>query len=93
MNFYYACCAHGSVFAAAAVLGANTPLFGAIDAFGCPSKGHLLERPVTGRLIRLACGQPYAKRCRAEPTDMCTGGRSIPGSQRPVTGGSNLRSR
>lgn len=61
MNFYYDCCAHGSVFAAAAVLGANTPLFGAIDAFGCPSKGHLLERPVTGRLIRLACGQPYAK--------------------------------
>ena len=34
MNFYYACRDHASGFAAAAVFGANTPLFGATDAFG-----------------------------------------------------------
>ena len=32
-HFYYACRDHESGFAAAAVFGANTPLFGAIDAF------------------------------------------------------------
>ena len=32
-HFHYACRDHGSGFAAAAVFGANTPLFGAIDAF------------------------------------------------------------
>ena len=73
MNFYYACRGHGSGFAAAAVFGANTPLFGAIDAFGCPSKGHLLERLVTGRLIRLVCSQPQAAKCRVEPTGLYRG--------------------
>jgi hypothetical protein len=34
MNFYYACRGHGSGFAAAAIFGANTPLFGTTDAFG-----------------------------------------------------------
>ena len=34
MDFYYACRDHDSGFAAAAVFGANTPLFGAIDTFG-----------------------------------------------------------
>jgi len=33
-HFYYACRDHASGFAAAAVFGADTPLFGAIDAFG-----------------------------------------------------------
>jgi hypothetical protein len=33
-HFHYACHDHASGFAAAAVFGANTPLFGAIDAFG-----------------------------------------------------------
>jgi hypothetical protein len=33
MDFYYACRDHDSGFAAAAVFGANTPLFGATDAF------------------------------------------------------------
>jgi len=33
-HFYYACRDHESGFAAAAVFGANTPVFGAIDAFG-----------------------------------------------------------
>jgi hypothetical protein len=33
-HFYYACRDHGSGFAAAAVFGANTPLFGTTDAFG-----------------------------------------------------------
>jgi len=32
-HFHYACRDHASGFAAAAVFGANTPLFGAIDAF------------------------------------------------------------
>ena len=32
-HFYYACRDHASGFAAAAIFGANTPLFGAIDAF------------------------------------------------------------
>jgi len=32
--FYYACRDHGSGFAAAAAFGANTPLFGTIDATG-----------------------------------------------------------
>jgi len=27
-----------------------------------------LGGPVTGRLIRLACGQPLASKCRVEPT-------------------------
>ena len=34
MDFYYACRVHASGFAAAAVFGANTPLFGAVDGFG-----------------------------------------------------------
>ena len=33
-HFYYACRDHASGFAAAAIFGANTPLFGAVDAFG-----------------------------------------------------------
>ena len=33
-HFYYACRDHASGFAAAAVFGADTPLFGAIDAIG-----------------------------------------------------------
>ena len=33
-HFHFACRDQGSVFAAAAVFGANTPLFGAVDAFG-----------------------------------------------------------
>ena len=33
-HFDYACRDHASGLAAAAVFGANTPLFGAIDAFG-----------------------------------------------------------
>lgn len=32
-HFHYACRDQGSGFAAAAVFGANTPLFGATDAF------------------------------------------------------------
>ncbi len=32
--FHYACRDHASGFAAAAVFGANTPLFGTTDAFG-----------------------------------------------------------
>lgn len=32
-HFHYACRDHASGFAVAAVFGANTPLFGAIDAF------------------------------------------------------------
>ena len=32
-HFHYACRDHASGFAAAAVFGANTPFFGAIDAF------------------------------------------------------------
>ena len=73
MNFYYACRDHGSVFAAAAVLGANTPLFGAIDAFGCPSKGHLLERPATGRSARPIHVHSLVMKCRVEPTGVCWG--------------------
>ena len=33
-HFYYACRDHASGFAAAAIFGANTPLFGTTDAFG-----------------------------------------------------------
>ena len=33
MDLYYACRDHASGFATAAIFGANTPLFGAIDAF------------------------------------------------------------
>ena len=73
MNFYYACRGHGSGFAAAAVFRAKTPLFGAIDAFGCPSKGHLLERSVTGRSTWLVHVQPLASKCRVEPTGICRG--------------------
>ena len=36
---------------------------------GCPSKGHLLDRPVTGRLNRSICGHPLVSKCRVEPTD------------------------
>jgi len=48
--------------------GANAPLFGAIDAFGCPSNGHLLERPVTGRSARPVHVHALASKCRVEPT-------------------------
>jgi hypothetical protein len=33
-HFHYACRDHASGFAVAAVIGANTPLFGATDALG-----------------------------------------------------------
>ncbi len=39
-----------------------------------------------GGLVRPIHAQPLASKCRAEPTDMCTGGRSIRGLQRPATG-------
>ena len=47
-HFHYACRDHDSGFAAAAVFGANTPLFGAIDAFA-------VVAVVTGLLGASAC--------------------------------------
>ena len=47
-HFHYACRDHASGFAAAAVFGANTPLFGAIDAFA-------VVAVVTGLLGASAC--------------------------------------
>jgi hypothetical protein len=47
-HFHYACRDHASGFAAAAVFGANTPLFGTTDAFGA-------AEVVTGILGASAC--------------------------------------
>jgi hypothetical protein len=47
-HFHYACRDHASGFAAAAIFGANTPLFGAIDAFDAVAV-------VTGILGASAC--------------------------------------
>ena len=48
MDLYYACRDHASGFATAAIFGANTPLFGAIDAFDAVAV-------VTGLLGASAC--------------------------------------
>lgn len=47
-HFHYACRGHASGFAATAVFGSNTPLFGAIDAFDAVAV-------VTGLLGASAC--------------------------------------